>query len=255
MARITCIGNQKGGVGKTSTAHALTTGLARKGKRVLAVDIDPQANLTYALGGNDQTAGVNEILHAQVDIKETIQHLSQCDLIPSSLRLVSAELDFQEMGREYLLKESLNAISGEYDYIVLDAPPSLGLLTINALTASSDVVITLGADIFSVQGLSQFYKTITKTKKYTNPSLKIAGLLITRYSDRAIMSKDLKDLIDEQAAKLETKMYHTVIREGIAVKEAQTQKSSIFTIAMRSNPAQDYLNFIEEYLERIDEDA
>jgi len=248
MARITTIANQKGGVGKTSTAHALATGLTKKGRRTLAIDIDPQSNLSYVMHADDQRAGIYEVLTGKESIFKTIQHTGQGDILPSTLLLTGADMEFTDNGREYLLKNIIEPLKKIYDYIIIDSPPTLGILTINALTASDDVIIPMGADIFSLQGLSQLYNTINKVKKYCNPNLNIAGILITRYNGRTILSKDLREVIESKAAQIDAPTYNTIIREGISVKESQTQQESIFKTNINSNPAQDYINFINEYL-------
>lgn len=251
MARITTIANQKGGVGKTTTAHALATGLTVKGYKTLTIDTDPQGNLSYTMRADDQQAGLYEILKGNINSAEAIQHTVQGDIIPSTLLLAGADMEFTDTGREYLLKDIVEPLRKIYDYIIIDSPPTLGILTINALTASNDVIIPMGADIYSLQGLSQLYNTVNKVKKYCNPSLNIAGLLITRYNGRTILSKDLREVIENKAVQIGAAFYNTVIREGVSIKEAQTQQDSIFKTDPNSNPAQDYLKFINEYLEGV----
>lgn len=248
MARISVVANQKGGIGKTTTAHALATGLLLKGYKTLVIDMDPQSNLSYAMGASDQESGTYEVLKGEMDSKDVIQHTKSGDMIPSNLMLAGADLEFTQTGREYLLKDMIEPLKKEYEYIIIDTPPTLGILTINALTAANDIIIPMGADIFSLQGLSQLNSTINKVKRYCNPSLNIAGILITRYSGRAILSKELKDVIQEKAQQIGTTVFQTIIREGISIKEAHTQQSSIFSIASRSNQAKDYLAFVEEYV-------
>lgn len=248
MTRITTIANQKGGVGKTTTASALATGLTAKGFKTLIVDIDPQSNMSYTFGADDQQASIYEVLKGTATPQEAIQHTKQGDIISSTLLLAGADMEFTDTGREYLLKSFIEPLKNIYSHIIIDTPPTLGILTINALTASDDVIIPMGADIFSLQGLSQLYITIEKVRKFCNPNLKIAGLLITRYSGRTILSRDLKEVIGEKAAQINASVFSSVVREGIAVKEAQTQQQSVFESAPKSNPAQDYMEFIEEYL-------
>jgi len=248
MARITAIANQKGGVGKTSTAHALVTGLTHKGYRALAVDVDPQGNLSYCMNADENKPGVYELLGGDIIAPNAVQNTEQGAIICSSHMLTGADLVFTDKGREYLLSEAMAPFRAVYDYIVIDTPPTLGILTINALTAANDIIIPMGADIFSLQGLSQLYNTIGKVKRRCNTSLHIAGLLITRYSGRAILSKELRETISEKAQQLDTKLYSTVIREGIAVKEAHTGQVSLFKSLLKSKPAIDYLNFTDEYL-------
>lgn len=252
MTRITTIANQKGGVGKTTTAHALATGLTAHGFKTLMIDVDPQGNLSFSIGANDQHFSVYEALKGAVTPLEAIQHTSDMDIIASTLLLSGADLEFTDTGREYLLKNLIEPLKHIYDYIIIDTPPTLGILTINALTASDDVIIPMGADIFSLQGLSQLYITIEKVRKFCTPNLKIAGLLITRYSGRTILARDLKEVIEEKAAQINASVFSTVIRESISIKESQTQQQSIFVSASKSNPALDYMEFITEYLKGQD---
>lgn len=246
MARITTIINQKGGVGKTSTAAALAAGLNLAGYKTLAVDADAQSSLTYIMG-SDAERGIYEAMTGS-DAAQLIQHTDQGDLLPSSPALIGADLEFTKTGREYILRDVLEPIQGEYTHIVIDCPPQLGIMAINALTASDDVIIPMGADILSLQGLGQLCDTINTVKKYCNPKLRIAGLLITRYSKRAVLSRDLAEVISDQAQAIGASVYHTQIREGVAVKEAQTMRTSIYQSHPKANPTTDYKNFVKEYL-------
>lgn len=248
MARITTITNQKGGVGKTTTAHALATGLVRRGLRPLVVDTDPQGNLSYTLQADTSAAGLYEAMRGDIEPRDAIQHTPQGDVLPSSLLLSAADLEFTQTGREFILRDVLQPLMGDYTHVIIDCPPTLGILTINALTASTDVIIPMGADIYSLQGLSQLYNTIGKVRRYCNENLTVAGLLITRYNRRAILTRDLTDAITENARRLDTPVYHTVIREAIAVREAQTQRTSLFQSHPDANPTQDYRALIDEYL-------
>ena len=249
MAKIIVIANQKGGVGKTTTANALACGLTGRKFKTLAVDCDPQGNLSYAMQADDQQEGLYEVMKGQSAPAEAVQRTEQGDIISGSLLLAGADLEFTDTGREYLLREILEPLKKIYDYIIIDSPPTLGILTINALAAGDDVIIPMGADIFSLQGLSQLYNAVSKVRKFCNPGLKIAGLLITRYNARTILSRDLREVIEEKAVQIGAPVFHTVIRESVSIREAQTHQESIFKISPDSNPAQDYQDFIREYLE------
>ncbi len=251
MAHIITISNQKGGVSKTTTAHAMAAVLSLRGYKTLLVDIDPQANLSYTQGADDLAQGVYELLRKDADISDVIQKTPQGDIVSGSLLLAGADMEFTQTGREYLLKESLRPVDKLYDFIVLDTPPTLGILTINALTASNDVIIPMCADIFSIQGLAQLYNTISKVKMYCNPNLCISGILMTRYNGRTVLSQDLRTSIEEKANQIGSSVYKTVIRESVAIKEAQTQQVSVFLSSPKSNPATDYIQFIDEYLKGV----
>ena len=252
MARITAVAIQKGGQGKTTTAAALGAGLALKGYSVLHVDLDAQGNLTYSMGG-DATGltGHNamDMLQGASSAAEAVQHTALGDVIGSSPALAAADTVFMAVGKEYKLREALDAISGQYDYILLDTPPSLGILTINALTAANDILIPVQADMFSLQGVGQLWQTIGAVRRYCNPRLGIAGLLLTRFNGRAIISRELSDMLAQTAAQMGTKVFAARIRECTALKEAVACKKSIFAYAPRSNASMDYQAFIDEYLE------
>ena len=153
-------------------------------------------------------------------------------------------------GREYRLKEALEPIRKTYDFVIIDTPPALGLLTINAMTASDNVIIAAQADIFSLQGIGQLSETIDAVKKYCNHGLKLMGILLTRHSGRAILSRDMTEMIEATAAQLGTFVYESVIRENISVKEAQASRTDIFSYAPKSNASKDYAAFVDELLER-----
>lgn len=251
MARITAIINQKGGVGKTTTAAALADGLNRRGYKALAIDADAQGSLTFIMRA-EATRGIYEALKGS-PAAELIQDTAQGDLLPSTPALIGADLEFTQTGREYLLRDALEGIRDLYSHIVIDCPPQIGIMTVNALTAATDAVIPMRADILSLQGLGQLYDTISKVKRYCNPRLQIAGLLITQ-NRRTVLSRDLADVIADQARQLDTRLYSSQIREAVSIKEAQTMQESIYT-RPRANPAADYNAFIDEYLKQEETDA
>lgn len=250
MARITTIINQKGGVGKTSTAHALAMGLIRRGYSTLVVDADPQGNLSYIMQANTES-GIYDAMKG-TSTEGLIQHTAQGDILASTPSLIGTDLEFTQTGREYVLRDALEPVTEIYSHIIIDSPPTLGIMTINALTASTDIIIPMGADIFSLQGLGQLYDTIGKVKRYCNPALQIAGLLITRYTRRAVLTRDLTEVIGSKAQQISAHVFNTKIREGIAVKEAQTMRTSIFESHPKANPTADYSALIDEYLTQED---
>ena len=243
------IANRKGGTGKTVTSHALGAGLARKGYKILFMDLDSQGNLTYDLAAKPAPLTSLEVLTGTATAGEAIQHTEGGDIIPAAPSLAIADTAITETGKEYRLKEALESVAGIYDYCVLDCPPSLGVITVNALTASNAVIIPAQADIHSLQGLGLLYETIQAVKRYTNPDLKVEGILITRYRGRAILSKDMRENLEATAAQLDTKVFTTPIRECIAIAEAQASQRDIYSYSPRSNGAKDYTAFIEELLE------
>ena len=245
--RIISVANQKGGTAKTSTAHALATGAAYKGKRSLAIDFDPQGNLSFIMGADASRAGAYELMKQQAKAAQIVQYTSQGDIIPASLNLAAADIEFSgKPGRDFFLQAALEPLQDAYDVVVIDAPPRLGTLLVNALTASDEVIIPMNADILSLQGLYQLAETINQVKSFCNRSLKVTGILLTRYSGRTVLARDIKDTIADKCAELGIPLLNTVIRDGVAVREAQTTQESLFTYAPNSNPARDYLQFFEE---------
>lgn len=245
--RIISVANQKGGTAKTSTAHALVTGAAYKGKRSLAIDFDPQGNLSFIMGADANRAGAYELMKQQVKAAQIVQYTSQGDIIPASLNLAAADTEFSgKPGRDFFLQAALEPLQDDYDVVVIDTPPTLGTLLVNALTASDEVIIPMNADILSLQGLYQLAETINQVKSFCNKGLKVTGILLTRYSGRTVLARDIKETIEAKCAELGIPLLNTVIRDGVAVREAQTTQESLFAYAPNSNPAKDYLQLFDE---------
>ena len=245
--RIISVANQKGGTAKTSTAHALATGAAYKGKRSLAIDFDPQGNLSFIMGADASRAGAYELMKQQAKAAQIVQYTSQGDIIPASLNLAAADIEFSgKPGRDFFLQAALEPLQDAYDVVVIDTPPTLGTLLVNALTASDEVIIPMSADILSLQGLYQLAETIDQVKSFCNRGLKVTGILITKYSGRTVLARDIKETIEAKCAELGIPVLNTVIRDGVAVREAQTTQESLFAYAPNSNPAKDYLQLFDE---------
>ena len=240
--------NQKGGVAKTTTAHAIAAGLAKEGYRVLMVDLDGQQSLTTVTGAKAGGYTALEILTRKAKAAQAVVRTDSGDIIPASDGLGAADTLLKETGREYRLKEALKPVSKEYDYCVIDCPPSLGILTINALTAATTCIVPAQADFLSLQAIGQLQQTIKAVRSYTNRDLKVKGIVITRYSSRAVLSRDAVDMIEAKARDLNTKVFETKIRECVSLKEAQAVRQSIFDYAPRSNGAKDYKALIEEII-------
>ncbi len=246
---IITIGNQKGGVGKTTTALAMASILGRKGYKVLLIDLDAQGNASLATGvTSENIPSIVDVMRNEIEIQNAILHFNEYDLLASSKALSTLQNQLmEEMGREYKLKEVLEPVKNKYDYIIIDTPPHLSILTVNAFTCSDKVIIPALADIFSLQGIGQVFVSIDGVKQYTNNKIQVAGVLLTRYSDRATLSKDVRDLIGKYSSSQNTKLY-TTIRENIAVKESQLEQKSLCDYR-RATAAKDYEVFIEEFLE------
>lgn len=239
--------NQKGGVGKSTTAHAIGAGLTLKGYRVLYVDLDAQGNLSYTLRADTNGLTAMELLQGR-NTQAAIQRTAQGDIIASSPSLAGADTIITAVGKEYRLREALEPLGGLYDYCIIDTPPALGILTINALTACNGAIIPAQADIYSLQGISQLHTTIETVKQYCNPVLTIKGIVLTRYNSRAIISREVADMIEQTAGQLQTKLYKAKIRECTAIKEAQATQQDIYSYAPRSNATADYTALIAEIL-------
>lgn len=249
MAEILAITNQKGGVGKTSTALNLGVGLMRKGKRVLFVDMDPQCSLSYIMQGDCSGITAQELLLQQATAAQAIQQVPEGFLIAASRNLSTMDRVLTEPSTVFRLRDALAPIKGMYDYIVVDSPPTLSILTANILTTADSVVIPALADIFSVQGLGQLYSTIQAVKTYCNPGIAIRGILLVRHTDRFMLNRGMRGMLEETARKIETKVYQVSIREAVAIREAEASQESIFKYAPKSKQAKDYAAFVEEFLQ------
>lgn len=248
MGKIISVNNQKGGVAKSTTVQALGQGLSAKGYKVLLIDLDPQCNLSFSIGGDKSEETMYEVLSGDTEIKKAIITKGDLDLIPGNLLLSSADLEFTRTGKEYLLKESLTSVKDNYNFIIIDTPPALGILSINSLTACDKLIIPISADIYSLQGIGQLSETIESVRKYVNSAIKIEGILLTRHNPRTILSRQIKENAMEVADILNTKLFKSTIRESVAIKEAQAQQTNLFEYAT-NNAVLDYKDFVEEILE------
>lgn len=248
MTHIIAVSNQKGGVAKTTTAAAMGAILHEKGYRILFVDFDAQCNLSFTLQCNTATTTIADLLMAGKPFSSVIMHTPYGDIAPGSRALAAADMYLKDTGKEYKLAEALDTVKDQYDYIIIDTPPTLGILTVNALTAATEVIIPTQADIYGVVALKDLQDSINTIKKYTNRNLTIAGILLTRYNGRTALTQQVKDILLDTAAKLNTKVFATPIREGIAIKEAAISQTPINLYAPNSNGSQDYKAFVSEYL-------
>lgn len=256
MGCIIAISNQKGGIGKTTTATALTEALSIAGYSVLLIDADPQGNATATAGIiGTGTPTLREVLTGTTPAQAAIVRslTLQADILPSSPMLAAIDKELGDApGREYRIKETIAEQAAAYDFIIIDTPPALGTLTVNALTAADYLIIPTTADNYALMGIGQLYLTISAVKKYCNPALKIAGLLITRHSARTVLSRELAEAVEQTAAAMGTHSFLTAIREGVAVREAQAQRMGLFQHAPNSKPAADYKSFAEEVIKVCD---
>ena len=252
---IIAVANQKGGVGKTTTAQAMAAGLAEKGYRLLGIDLDPQGNFSTACGAeNYNVPTAYEVMKGTAGIREAMQRVKGgYDVVPANIMLAGAEQEFSQTGKEYRLREAVEPVAGEYDFIVIDTPPSLGVLTVNAFTCATDILIPATAGIFATAGISQLSETVASVRRYCNPGLRLRGILFTRFNPRANISRQIRELAEKLSEHISAPVYQTYIRAGVAVEEAQANQADIFDYAGRSTVAEDYRAFIEEFLKGVEE--
>lgn len=240
--------NQKGGVAKTTTTLALGSFLHAKKRKVLFVDLDSQCNLTHTIGIPEGGPSVLDIMDHKDLAESAVVHTQWGDVIPSTGSLAIADTHFVDFGRAYHLKEALEKLKKRYDYVLVDTPPSLGVLTMNALTASEKLIIPAQADRYSLEGIAQLYQTIEVVRTYSNPNLTVLGILVTRYNNRSILRRTIAESLGKVAQARNTHLFETRIRECVAIAESQTKSTDIFNYNKRSNAAKDYQAFGEEFL-------
>ena len=252
MAKVIAIFNQKGGVGKTTTTMNLTTALSMMGNKVLTVDIDPQGNTSSGFGieKNELEKSVYDALIEDVSLKEIILTTSYKNLhiLPSNLELAGSEIELANMRqRELRLRTCLKEIDDYYDYIFIDCPPSLGLLTINALAASDSVLIPIQCEFYALEGVGQLMNTVALVKKGLNPKLEIEGVLMTMYDGRTNLSTQV---VGEVRDYFKDKVYHTMIPRNVRLAEAPSYGQTIFEYAPNSKGSLAYSEFSREFVER-----
>lgn len=252
MARVIAVANQKGGVGKTTTAVNLSSALAQKGKKVLVVDVDPQGNTTSGVGIDKNTvkSTVYDILVNDADIKDVIVETPYFSMkvVPSNINLAGAEIELVGMNnREYLLKNAINSVRDDFDYIIVDCPPSLGLVTVNALSAVDSVLIPVQCEYYALEGIAQLTNTINLIKNAYNPGIEIEGVLMTMFNGRTNLAIQV---VEEVRKYFGRKVYRTLIPRNVRLSEAPGFGEPINVFDKHSTGAQAYDNLAEEVLER-----
>lgn len=249
MGKVISVANQKGGVGKTTTTVNLSTILAKKGKKVLLIDTDPQGNATSGLGiTKELELSVYDILIGDTKFNETIQetNVKNLSVCPSNISLAGAEVELVSMmSREQRLKTKLDEVKDKYDYILIDCPPSLGLITLNAFTASDSVLIPVQCEYFALEGLGQLLNTVNLVKKHLNKNLEIEGALLTMYDARTNLSNQV---VKEVKKYFENKVYKTVIPRNVRLSEAPSYGMPISLYDPKSKGAKAYEKFTKELL-------
>jgi len=237
--------NRKGGASKTTTVQALGQGLELKGFKVLYVDLDSQCNLSYVL--NQSIKSDKNIYEVLINGEDINNHIINNVLCGSNL-LSTADLNINGNGKEYRLKNALELLRANYDYILIDTPPALNILTVNAIAASNTVIIATNADILAIQGILQLKDTISLIKERCNNGLTINGILLTKFNLRTVLTRDLLKAFDNIAKQLNTKIYKSKIRESVAIREAQIKKMNLYEYAPKNLAIYDYSEFVEEFL-------
>ena len=252
MTKIVSLANQKGGVGKTTTAINLGASLAACERSVLLVDLDPQANATSGVGVSDVEKSMYDVLVDEVPITEIVRptELPTLFIAPSSVDLVGAEVELRDaIGREYYLRRALEPILGQYDYVLVDSPPSLGLLTVNGLTAAHSVLVPLQAEYFALEGLSQLLNTVERVREAVNATLQIEGIVLTMYDERMNLARQVAE---EVRTHFGPQVYQTIIPRNVRLGEAPSFGKPIILYDIRSRGSEAYVSLAKEFIRRAE---
>ncbi|MEO2240113.1 AAA family ATPase [Dorea sp. YH-dor226] len=252
MGRIIAIANQKGGVGKTTTAINLSACLAEKGQKVLAIDMDPQGNMTSGLGLDKDSIEKNiyDLMIGESDVKEVLQKdaLDNLDVIPTSIDLSAAEIELIGVeDKEYIIKNAIEKIKDNYDYVIIDCPPSLNMLTINAMTTADSVLVPIQCEYYALEGLSQLIHTVELVKERLNPVLEIEGVVFTMYDARTNLSLQVVENVKDN---LQQNIYKTIIPRNIRLAEAPSYGMPINLYDSKSAGADSYMRLADEVMNR-----
>lgn len=269
--KVITVTNQKGGVAKTTTAAALGFGIGQKGYKVLLVDTDAQCNLTdisfpvnekrEVIDQQDIQKSVYDIMTRKEKIKDVILHTQyeNVDIVPSSIFLTDIDVQLMSsLRREMILSDALKEVADKYDYVIIDTPPSLSWMTMNALVASDGVIIPTHLEKFSINGIKQLYENIVTIKSTINANLKILGFVVTRNKGRTAVGKSMRVLVEQFAESMKTSLFKATIREQVAINEAQIVGRNIYDYlnnarkTIRGNVADDYRAFVDEVLEKVE---
>lgn len=248
MTRVYAVANQKGGVAKTTTVHTLAAALVERGRRVLAVDLDPQACLTYSAGCDPETLAVSihDVLLGRCEAAEALQKSGDLHLLPANIDLAGTEVYLlSKTGREYVLKRALHPLLGDYEFILIDCPPSLGILTINGLTAADEVLIPLQCETLGQRGVGQLLDTINDVRAFTNPELAVGGAIATMYDPRTNLTREI---ITDVPQRYGITVLDPPIPKSVKVAEAPREGRTVLEHASTSRPAEAYRELADNLL-------
>jgi len=253
MTRIVALANQKGGVGKTTTAINLGASLAACERKVLLIDLDPQSNATSGVGlSKDENLSIYPVLMDGVSLRSIIRPtaLAMLFVAPSSVDLVGAEVELgRAEGREFHLRRAIEDIGSDYDYILIDSPPSLGLLTVNGLTAADSVLVPMQCEYFAMEGVSQLLNTIERVRASLNPRLEIEGIALTMYDERVNLARQVAEEVRNHFGQ---KVYRTVIPRNVRLGEAPSFGKPIILYDIRSRGSEAYISLAKEFIQRAE---
>lgn len=244
-ARVIAVANQKGGVAKTTTVHAIAAGLVERGRSVLTIDLDPQASLTFAMGVQQEPEpSMHDVMMGRTQITEILYESNGIDLAPSSIDLAGSEVHLlTRTGREFVLQRALRGLVDDYDYVMIDCPPSLGILTINALTVAGEVLIPVQAETLSHRGVGSLLETVEEVKQFTNPDLRVAGVVVTMFDSRTNLGQEVVATLKSNH---DLHVFDPPIPKSVRVAEAPGRGLSVLAHASTSKPAGAYRRITEE---------
>lgn len=245
MSVVIAVTNQKGGVGKTTTCASLAGIFRQRGRSVLALDLDPQGNLSFSLGAEDTGLTIHDIMTGRCTVKEAVKRTRICDVVTSNILLSGTELELKQREREFVLKKALEEVKDDYDAVIIDTPPALSVLTINAYTAARDLIIPMTPEVLSLQGISQVTDTIITVKKYYNKGLDVRGILLTRYSSKYLLNEEVSEMAEIVADRLGTRILPIKISSCIAAAEAPAHQMTITEYSPRCRAAKEYTQLAE----------
>lgn len=252
--QIISIANIKGGVGKSSVCSVMAAGLAEKGYKVLLIDSDPQTNLTmcYLSEQSDELPSLYHVYNQMKDFNEVkIAINDRIDIVPGDFSLCNADMQFLKVGRLKILQKAIRNLASKYDFLLIDTPPNMGILSLNALIASNYVIVPMAADTFSLKGIRLLKQTLDEVSEEIGNELIVVGVLLTRYNYRTNVSKLLEKSINSAAEMLNTRVFENRIRQAVVIQESQIAKTDLFSYAPNALVTDDFRGFINEFLERI----